>query len=76
MYALEVYKKGLVNVYVDWEAKVQHIPCARVPSRSWGPMEEDISESLMTTYNASLVHRTEMQIDQPCEDDGSEWEEM
>ena len=76
MYALEVHKKGLVNVYVDWEAKVRHIPCAWVPSRGWGPMEEDISESLMTTYNASVVHRTEMKMDQPWEDDGSEWEEM
>ena len=39
-------------------------------------MEEVISESLMTTYNASVVHRTEMQMDQPWEDDASEWEEM
>ena len=39
-------------------------------------MEEDISGSLMSTYNASVVHRTEMQMDQPWEEDGSEWEEM
>ena len=79
MYALEIRKKSLVEVYVNWEAKVRHIPCAWVP-RSWGPTEENIAQCLVTTYSANVVSTEKRETDEPLEEeeeeDGLEWEGM
>ncbi|KAI6126949.1 hypothetical protein F5141DRAFT_1060592 [Pisolithus sp. B1] len=49
------HKDRLIALYVRWEAMVQHIPCAWVPSRTWGPTAEDIASCLATTQNSSAL---------------------
>ncbi|KAI5989530.1 hypothetical protein EDD15DRAFT_2171326, partial [Pisolithus albus] len=43
-YHLQLHSHALLAVYLDWEAKVQHIPHAWVPSRNWGPTGEDVAK--------------------------------
>ena len=71
---LNTYRHSLMEVYVMWEAKIRHIPCAWfVPS--WGPTAEDMADHLTSSEKELPICATGHPINQQLESYDSEWEE-
>ncbi|KAI6096679.1 hypothetical protein EV401DRAFT_1895699 [Pisolithus croceorrhizus] len=57
------------TVYVDWEANVEHIPHAWVPSRNWGPTGEDVANCVTAaSHDPSVIGGAEQPTDDLSED--------
>ncbi|KAI6140865.1 hypothetical protein BKA82DRAFT_4019082 [Pisolithus tinctorius] len=73
-YHLQSLRDNLVAVYVNWEAKVQHIPHAWIPSRPWGPRAEEIAGCLVAANNSSVISAAEDQTEGSLKDYDSDGE--
>ena len=62
-------------IYIKWEAKVQHIPCAWAVSRPWGPTAEDVAGCLTAIHNPCVVAE-EHPVDQSLDDYNSDCEDV
>ncbi|KAI6016342.1 hypothetical protein BKA83DRAFT_4128954 [Pisolithus microcarpus] len=68
-YHLQLHSHTLLAVYLDWEAKVQHIPHAWVPSRNWGPTGEDVANFVApASHDPSVMEGAEHPTDNLSED--------
>ena len=74
-YHLKTHKDKLLAVYINWEAKVRHIPCAWDPSRSWGPTAEDIAGCLTVMQNP-CVAAAGHPVDKSLDDYNTDWEDV
>ncbi|KAI6157713.1 hypothetical protein BKA82DRAFT_4009978 [Pisolithus tinctorius] len=73
-YHLQSLRDNLVAVYVNWEAKVRHIPHAWIPSRPWGPRAEEIAGCLVAANNSSVISAAEDQTEGSLKDYDSDGE--
>ncbi|KAI6142447.1 hypothetical protein BKA82DRAFT_4331470 [Pisolithus tinctorius] len=73
-YHLQSLRDNLVGVYVNWEAKVQYIPHAWIPSRPWGPRAEEIAGCLVAANNSSVISAAEDQTEGSLKDYDSDGE--
>ncbi|KAI6144076.1 hypothetical protein BKA82DRAFT_4017270 [Pisolithus tinctorius] len=73
-YHLQSLRDNLVAVYVNWEAKVRHIPHAWIPSRPWGPRAEEIAGCLVAANNPSVISAAEDQTEGSLKDYDSDGE--
>ncbi|KAI6102145.1 hypothetical protein F5141DRAFT_1217724 [Pisolithus sp. B1] len=68
-YHLQLHRHTLQAVYVDWEANVEHIPHAWVPSRNWGPTGEDVANCMTAaSHDPSVMGGAEQPTDDLSED--------
>ncbi|KIM51218.1 hypothetical protein SCLCIDRAFT_33624 [Scleroderma citrinum Foug A] len=74
-YHLKKHRDNLLEVYIKWEAKVRHIPCAWAVSRPWGPTAEDVAGCLTAIQNPCVVAE-EHPVDQSLDDYSSDWEDV